>query len=182
MLRNGELGTTRSGPLPPEILAKIFIHCRRSQHTRLLTPPNRLPPVTLSHVCKLWHTICMDTPQLWADICTGYFGFRSAKVAEMIQTWSRRAEGYDISIRHNPDLFGGLQYMVSPEDNRKYVQESRQLTSAISVLAPRIQRLELNVIENVVLSPLLFLLGTGLWNNTPPDSPSGGGYDDSASS
>lgn len=183
MLQNGELGTTRFGPLPPEILAKIFLYCRRSQQTRLLIPPNRLPPVTLSHVCKLWNTICLDTPELWSDICTGYFGFRSAKVAEMIQTWSRRAEGYDIAIRHSPDLFGGMQYMVSQEDNRTYVQESRQLTSVISMLAPRIQRLELNVIENIVLNPILFLLGTGLWHNTLPDSPAdGGGGDDSSAS
>ncbi|KAF9000433.1 hypothetical protein BDQ17DRAFT_1410312 [Cyathus striatus] len=53
--------------LPPELLAKIFIQCFDTDIFDF-SPVQKNPPLYLAQICRLWRSIALSTPQLWAEI------------------------------------------------------------------------------------------------------------------
>ncbi|EJC98168.1 uncharacterized protein FOMMEDRAFT_31945 [Fomitiporia mediterranea MF3/22] len=49
--------------LPPEILSEIFKRCCPTYNDRYRGPP--FTALTLSHVCRLWQRVALDTPAIW---------------------------------------------------------------------------------------------------------------------
>ncbi|KAF8869120.1 hypothetical protein BD779DRAFT_1682560 [Infundibulicybe gibba] len=80
------------GRIPPEILSEIFLHClpvdSASQNTQQV----------LSSVCRLWHTLALATPALWAslDIACGVDVLRPP--LPVIRTHLRRSQTHPLSF------------------------------------------------------------------------------------
>ncbi|KAJ3933662.1 MAG: hypothetical protein NXY57DRAFT_959755 [Lentinula lateritia] len=108
--------------LPHEIYLEIFSWC--CIRMVILKPPwrNHLPTLVLGQVCKLWHAIIEQNPQLWSTFCAETMGPESA-LTEVL----RRS-------KHSP-LYLTIWLQGSP------------LPSCLLTTAPRIQQLSLLAFE-----------------------------------
>ncbi|KAJ7133429.1 hypothetical protein C8R44DRAFT_772407 [Mycena epipterygia] len=86
--------------LPLEITSEIFTLCLPIG-VHELTPSQRTAPMLLLNVCRLWSTIALATPSLWASI-RGEFPY-SVDFAQLMDRWIRRAHKLPLSILlHGP--------------------------------------------------------------------------------
>ncbi|KZO92684.1 hypothetical protein CALVIDRAFT_540764 [Calocera viscosa TUFC12733] len=53
--------------LPDEILQEIFLYCRDAIVQTRTSTPDRFNPEVLTHVCRRWRMIALDTGVLWAQ-------------------------------------------------------------------------------------------------------------------
>ncbi|TDL13631.1 hypothetical protein BD410DRAFT_735089 [Rickenella mellea] len=72
--------------LPFELLAKIFLFCLPITFPR---PSRREAPLLLGRVCRVWRSVSLHTPQLWAQIILEYFFLSNPKHTLNYETFHR---------------------------------------------------------------------------------------------
>ncbi|KAF7348066.1 hypothetical protein MSAN_01759000 [Mycena sanguinolenta] len=109
--------------IPFEIVSDIFLHCV----SNIPRPDSRTAPLVLLNICRLWRTIAVSTPFLWAEICMDSTPFpRGAKFAKLCRDWIDRARTISLSF----SLRGSL---------------ARRIELLMNKHAPQVQNLELFV-------------------------------------
>ncbi|KAJ6490735.1 hypothetical protein C8R47DRAFT_1123400 [Mycena vitilis] len=88
----------RRDPLPPEILAEIFMHCLPGDE--FVTPDLNTAPLLLCGVCRRWRDIALATPPLWSSLLIDFDTMwkTDAHDAVFYQMWLSRARGSPLSI------------------------------------------------------------------------------------
>jgi hypothetical protein len=90
--------------LPNEIILEIFI---RFLPIYPFCPPlaGLLSPTLLTHICRRWREIALDSPELWRAIQFSYDGIPSDRQLHIANLWLRRSDS-PLSIRiaesHDP--------------------------------------------------------------------------------
>lgn len=111
--------TPRPSPLatlPPELLSIILLLETSKRRYPCLRGPYHDRPSLLSHVCRYWRAVALNTPLLWKRISVNKADMERGRVAEML----RRSQEVPIC----------LYYEVEPEDEDK----------AIALLRPSLYR------------------------------------------
>ncbi|KAK0466626.1 hypothetical protein IW261DRAFT_1373321, partial [Armillaria novae-zelandiae] len=90
--------------LPPEVLTETFIRCSPLYGGERPPLDPRALPWTLSHVCKKWRTVVINTPELWSSIFVNFRsdkflnGRRAHEAAFMLGTILDRARPNDLDV------------------------------------------------------------------------------------
>ncbi|KAJ6589946.1 hypothetical protein DFH09DRAFT_1140499 [Mycena vulgaris] len=106
--------------LPPEITQQIFRACLPSIGASPAQPLSQQAPVVLTHICRDWRAIALDTPELWqsiaVDTSTGLVG------PLMVGLWMSRADPSRPSDHKLPlDISFTTKYT---EQGTQYLEES----------------------------------------------------------
>ncbi|KAJ7685698.1 hypothetical protein DFH06DRAFT_1075279 [Mycena polygramma] len=83
----------RRDPLPPEILAEIFIHCLPDED--FIIPALSIAPLILCVICRRWRDVALTTPTLWSSLLFDFNEMWETHGAEM---WLSRARATPLSI------------------------------------------------------------------------------------
>ncbi|KAJ7171981.1 hypothetical protein C8R46DRAFT_1084418 [Mycena filopes] len=79
-------------PIPPELVAEIFLHCIDFEP---VTPDVDTAPLVLTRVCRRWRAIALSTPELWSYLVVPIHP-SEAEIA-MCQMWLSRARSTPLS-------------------------------------------------------------------------------------
>ncbi|KAJ7685686.1 hypothetical protein DFH06DRAFT_48889 [Mycena polygramma] len=88
----------RRDPLPPEILAEIFMHCLPDDE--FVTPDFTTAPLLLCGICRRWGDVALTTPTLWSSLFIDFDTMWQTEAQDAIsyQMWLSRARGSPLSI------------------------------------------------------------------------------------
>ncbi|KAJ7171970.1 hypothetical protein C8R46DRAFT_1257594 [Mycena filopes] len=98
---------TPPSPLPPELVAEIFLHCL---DRKPVTPHVNTAPLVLSRVCRRWRAIALCTPELWSYLVVPIHP--SEDEIAMYQMWLSRACRTPLSLRLEDG--GDIRYLLQP--------------------------------------------------------------------
>lgn len=95
--------------LPIEIVADIFILCLPKDPLRHVQPDLTKAPLLLCHVCSVWRTISLNTPQLWNNFyhrlpiprvssSDSFWGILPSSL-DFMEWWSKNVRGPSLSLR-----------------------------------------------------------------------------------
>ncbi|KAJ7673777.1 hypothetical protein DFH06DRAFT_1081621 [Mycena polygramma] len=96
--------------LPPEITSEIFVQAVNP----LDKASSRSAPLLLLRICRLWRTIALSTPCLWAGL---NFGFRRDEPTFSAQALGNFAEGW-LSRSHDLPVSLGFDYLGAMSEDR----------------------------------------------------------------
>jgi hypothetical protein len=101
----------RSPYLPPEIWSAIFQIGRQMQHspsTLHSGTPIRSFPLLVSHVCRLWRDISINTPSLWTWIDYGTESCYGCELvsADLVEEFIKRSRDQPLDIRLSSHSYG----------------------------------------------------------------------------
>jgi len=104
-----QLLTINNWRLPPEIMSEIFILCTTVKMRSLddLDLEQDILQLSLTYVCRLWHSIANSTPALWKSLRIYLpLDHRTNQSVQDIQQWISRSGQLPLSIQvhHNPSL------------------------------------------------------------------------------
>ncbi|KIM38399.1 hypothetical protein M413DRAFT_245635 [Hebeloma cylindrosporum] len=94
---------------PIEIIAHIFILCLPKDPLRHFQPDLTRAPLLLCHVCSVWRTIALNTPQLWnhfhhrlpiprVSSSKSFWRIRPSSL-DFMEWWSQNVRGDSLSLR-----------------------------------------------------------------------------------
>lgn len=153
--KNGSLS------LPAEILVEIFSLCLPSDHIRLSTHPQLLPPFTLAQVCSQWRYLILSTPRLWSHIVLGHHGMNSSKEVSTFEFWLQRTgTSQPLDILLDPQADDALDILLNEEACATYERETAMLIEKFCANSQRWRSLVLDVLSSSVLDPLFGSLST----------------------
>ncbi|KAJ7171987.1 hypothetical protein C8R46DRAFT_991904 [Mycena filopes] len=92
---------TPPSPLPPELVAEIFLHCIEFEP---VTPDVDTAPLVLTRVCRRWRAIALSTPELWSYLVVPIH--LSEDDIAMYQMWLSRACRTPLSLRLEDGAIG----------------------------------------------------------------------------
>ncbi|THH03800.1 hypothetical protein EW145_g5998 [Phellinidium pouzarii] len=84
----------------PELLSLIFVHCLPT--SKFATPDPKKAPLILSHVCKHWRNVALNTPCLWTTLRMFSHGCSEETANRQIQVlnhWIRFSGRYRLSFK-----------------------------------------------------------------------------------
>ena len=95
--------------LPIEIIAHIFILCLPQDPLRHHQPALFKAPLLLCHVCSVWRSISLNTPQLWnnfhhklrisrSSLSDPFWGILPSSL-DFMEWWSKNIRGHSLSLR-----------------------------------------------------------------------------------
>ena len=95
--------------LPIEIIAHIFILCLPQDPLRHNQPALSKAPLLLCHVCSVWRSISLNTPQLWnnfhhklrisrSSLSDPFWGILPSSL-DFMEWWSKNVRGQSLSLR-----------------------------------------------------------------------------------
>ncbi|TCD68955.1 hypothetical protein EIP91_009345 [Steccherinum ochraceum] len=99
------------GRLPPEILSKIFLHCRDVSDTAYFPSNSAYRWTFITHVCHYWREVGLSTPHLWSVI---HLGCISRSFAEALVLRSKAAPLYLDADPGNRPYMDGLLQITTP--------------------------------------------------------------------
>lgn len=96
--------------LPIEIIAHIFILCLPKYPLRHPQPDLAQAPLLLCHVCSMWRTISLNTPQLWNNFhhrlplprvlpSDSFLKSIRPSSLDFMEWWSKNVRGHSLSLR-----------------------------------------------------------------------------------
>ncbi|RDB21579.1 hypothetical protein Hypma_011248 [Hypsizygus marmoreus] len=148
--------------LPPELLAKMFIHCMEDElgGPILLLPQSAGSlPWTLGHICSRWRQIVLQEPTLWNNISITYHNSTHIP-AMMKEALFRSAEAsLSISIYSHPSRNGPHDENPLPTMILPYIHRLRTLSLFVS--APSIRQFLSEVSESPPALKVIEFWGDG---------------------
>ncbi|RDB21654.1 hypothetical protein Hypma_011252 [Hypsizygus marmoreus] len=137
---------TSQSTLPPELLAKIFVHCFRGdeyvdEHSGNIGPAVELPrlagslPWTLGHICSRWRYVALHEPRLWNRIFIDYnfYAHDMDEFEKLVQPLSRMME---LVVSRSARVPLTIFIRSAMEDDELYSQRSFQ-----SLIRPYLERI-----------------------------------------
>ncbi|TDL22671.1 hypothetical protein BD410DRAFT_212865 [Rickenella mellea] len=68
LLKLGRFTSAKGKELPADLLVEIFLLCLPGPNDSFPIPSRREIPILFGRVCRLWRSVSLNTPQLWAQI------------------------------------------------------------------------------------------------------------------
>ena len=81
--------------LPPEMLAKIFMHCL--PHDKFIKPAWLQAPLLLGQICAVWRNVAFSTPRLWSSLDMDP-GITDKNRVMLVETWLSRTGMCPLSL------------------------------------------------------------------------------------
>lgn len=141
--------------LPPEMLARIFSFVPRplplgARYRGVSSAVRTSDLIPISHVCRRWRDVALDTPSLWSSICeTGSELARVENVTDVVHARAQQASLIVYVDRSRPST-ALTELLHCPSDGARvtelHLHDLHDLTSAhltadlLSFPAPRLQR------------------------------------------
>ncbi|KAJ7625776.1 hypothetical protein FB45DRAFT_922291 [Roridomyces roridus] len=130
--------------LPTELCTVIFKLCLQYHGAYLAKPSPREAPLLLTHICRRWRDVCLDTPDLWTSI-----HFTTGSV-ELLKLWLSRTGDrlLDVTL------------------NSVHTEKATQLLELIMIQAHRLRAIHLRLPRSVfsrVRGPFPVLERLSIW-------------------
>ncbi|KAF7355942.1 WD40 repeat-like protein [Mycena venus] len=129
--------------IPVEITSEIFLHCLSPVDAA--QPNQKLAPMLLGRICRIWRHIAHSDPRLWAALKIDYYGF--GPNALLVQDWLHRAGSVPLSLS-----------LVLRSDHCSFFQHTSCFFPSSTVLTDHWPRLTSFCGENLTLIECLDLL------------------------
>ncbi|KAH8091674.1 hypothetical protein BXZ70DRAFT_952818 [Cristinia sonorae] len=163
------------GRIPVEILARIFFWIVVGTHDTRSSRGTRW--ITITHVCRHWRQVALNTPTLWTDICV-------EGTVEPAATFLKRSKGAQLHIHVEMSLIAPdirLLHAVAAESHRAAtlsldLEQNRfnAMSSSFPSAFPHLRQLIVNISGDIpiqtisVLTPAFFSTGVDGRNTSTP--------------
>ncbi|KAG9310890.1 hypothetical protein JVU11DRAFT_8748 [Chiua virens] len=92
--------------VPPEVLSEIFEWCLDARDPRMhpsMSTSNKVAPLLLGRVCRMWRAVAHATPHLWQDVSinvcdTRYSDELRSDALPVLQTWLAHSGGLLLNL------------------------------------------------------------------------------------